>query len=445
MAELVWSRLGQPKIYVEPFAGSVAVLLARPGPLVGLREIVADTDGGLCNTLRALAYGDVEKLAWWADQPSVHQDLTAWHGWLRRWVAENAGRLSEDPFFFDEMAAGRWLWGISLWVGSGWCQTGGAVGDTRPHIADRSGPGVSAQRTGLGVGDQRPSVSDRVPGGRGVSAQRTGLDVGDKRPLVRPGRGGLGVNAQRSDLADSLLVGLPEHDQRPSVSDRSGRGVSAQRTGLDSPDKRPHVSDRARGGQGVSAQRVQLDDPYDKRPSVSHRARGGRGVSAQRATLSDGNLDSWHQMAGGRRTRPALLEWFHRLQERLHGVVIINRDWTSCLTPTLLARTRTSYDPTVGVFLDPPYLTDNRADLYGSDLHGSSDAAAVESYEWAVANGDDLRVAYCAHAGDFPVPDGWEVHTQSFEGINRADRHETRRDLVMFSPACHSDPQGALF
>ena len=104
------------------FAGSLAVGLARPGG-AGPREIVCDTDGGLCNLWRALAWGDVERVAWWADYPTIHQDLTARHRWLRRWVDVNADRLSDDPTFFDEQAAGWWAWGVSLWIGGGWCAT----------------------------------------------------------------------------------------------------------------------------------------------------------------------------------------------------------------------------------------------------------------------------------------------------------------------------------
>ena len=39
LAPQIWERLGNPEVYVEPFAGSLACLLARPdGP--GPREIV---------------------------------------------------------------------------------------------------------------------------------------------------------------------------------------------------------------------------------------------------------------------------------------------------------------------------------------------------------------------------------------------------------------------
>lgn len=343
IAQLVWSRFGNPGVYAEPFAGSLAVLLARPHG-AGPREIVCDIDGGLCNAWRALQH-DPEEVAFWADYPTIHQDLTARHRYLVRWIHENSERLSSDEHFYDPKVAGWWLWGISLWIGGGWCAIDR---DIIPHV--------------------------KFVSGQGVSAQRTGLDVADKRPLV------------------------------------GGQGVSAQRTGLDNPPGEP----------------VQPQDPSPDRPKPSVCDSCGRGMSTLRPT------------------RPALISWFAALQERLFRVVVLNRSWQSALTPTLLAQTRAP-KPDVAVFLDPPYRTDDRSStLYGSDIAGDSDDVAVASYEWAVEHGEKFRVAYCMHEGDFPVPAGWETHTMTFGGINDPER-QSRRDLVMFSPACLGDPQGALF
>ena len=64
-APLVWGALGDPSGYVEPFAGSAAVLLARPA-FTGRRvETINDADGWLVNTWRAIALhpGDVARHA----------------------------------------------------------------------------------------------------------------------------------------------------------------------------------------------------------------------------------------------------------------------------------------------------------------------------------------------------------------------------------------------
>ena len=182
-ADEIWSRFGKPDVYAEPFAGSLAVLLANPNPAP--REIVCDTDGGICNFWRALR-ADPEQVAHHADYPTIHQDLTARHAWLRRWVAEHSHRLMEDPDYYSAKAAGWWVWGISIWIGGGWCQTGS---EKMPAVTKevRAGQGVSAQRdqvpnmrSGDGVSAQRdkiPHVSGKAFGGKGVSAQR------DKRLL----------------------------------------------------------------------------------------------------------------------------------------------------------------------------------------------------------------------------------------------------------------------
>ena len=54
--ETVWAALGDPENYVEPFAGSAAVLLARP-PHKGRRaETLNDADGWLVNMWRAIQH-----------------------------------------------------------------------------------------------------------------------------------------------------------------------------------------------------------------------------------------------------------------------------------------------------------------------------------------------------------------------------------------------------
>ena len=142
-----------PQFYVEPFAGSLACLLARPGG-AGQREIVCDLDGGIVNFWRAMEV-DPDEVAYWADYPSFHQDLTARHKWLKEWFVEHASELSDDPHFCDSKVAGWWVWGISLWIGGGWCHVDS---DKRPQANNwGTGQGVSAQKI------TRPRPSDMVP------------------------------------------------------------------------------------------------------------------------------------------------------------------------------------------------------------------------------------------------------------------------------------------
>lgn len=405
----IWDRLGDPTVYVEPFAGSLACLLSRPGG-AGHREIVCDLDGGICNWWRAVT-AEPEAVAEWADYPTIHQDLTARHRWLYRWFEEHRDRLTEDPLFYDAQAAGWWVWGISIWIGGRWCQPAAADEKTIPFPG---GGGVSAQRKTFPP-ERRPHCS----GGQGVSAQSR---PPERRPEVPGTGGGRGVAAQRRTFPEERM---------PQVSQGGGRGVSAQRVTFPE-DKRPYVADRD-GGQGVSAQRGTFPVP-DKRPHVDARI-GGRGVAAQRHALMPDRRD-------------LLVAWFRRLQERLARVVVLNRSWESALTPSLLMRTATSRNPPVGVLLDPPYRLDTGRDsnIYISDADGTSNDAATASWEWALEHGDDIRICYCCHAGDFEIPDGWTSYTAPFKGIRDPERRATVEDMLIFSPACEPQAtQATLF
>ena len=89
----------------------------------------------------------------------------------------------------------------------------------------------------------------------------------------------------------------------------------------------------------------------------------------------------------------------------------------------------------------PPYVTNERASaLYQSDVDGTSDDAARESYEWAVEHGGRYRIAYASHEGDFPLPEGWTTEYRRFRTAGNR-----RRDCVMFSPACLNADRSSLF
>jgi len=125
-ADAVWRFLG-PNVpnYVEPFAGSLAVLLRRPGG-AGKIETVNDLDGGIVNFWRAVTT-EPEAVEHWCDWPVSEIDLHARHRWLRARLGEMAEQLRADPDFFDPKAAGWWVWGISQWIGKA-SGTGGVHG-----------------------------------------------------------------------------------------------------------------------------------------------------------------------------------------------------------------------------------------------------------------------------------------------------------------------------
>ena len=74
IAALVWARLGEPKQYIEPFAGSAAMLLGAPE---GARvETINDADGFVANFWRAVA-ADVEASERATGRADIHDAFLA--------------------------------------------------------------------------------------------------------------------------------------------------------------------------------------------------------------------------------------------------------------------------------------------------------------------------------------------------------------------------------
>ena len=184
----VWATLGDVDNYVEPFAGSLAVLLNRPpSRREKMTETVNDADGFLANFWRAVAT-DPEAVAAWADWPVNETDLFARHLWL-----VNTGRsrlldgLESDPEWYDPQIAGWWVWGVNSWIGSGWCAgTGPWTHDDDghivklPHLGD-AGQGVNRKlphlgNAGQGVNRKLPHLGDAGRAGFwNLDIRRTGI------------------------------------------------------------------------------------------------------------------------------------------------------------------------------------------------------------------------------------------------------------------------------
>jgi DNA adenine methylase len=166
-ADLIWQRLGDTPNYVEPFAGSLAVLLARPKP--GRIETVNDLDGLLSNFWRAVKYAP-DEVARWADWPVSECDLHARHLWLVGQIEGLSGRLMADPDYCDAKIAGWWVWGLCSWIGSGWCSGNGpwrAVDGVL--VKGNAGQGINRQlphlgNAGQGINRQLPHLGDAGQG-----------------------------------------------------------------------------------------------------------------------------------------------------------------------------------------------------------------------------------------------------------------------------------------
>ncbi len=211
VADVVWKFFGDVPNYVEPFAGSLAVLLGRP--TAPRTETVNDLDCYISNFWRSVQ-ADPEAVARFADWPVNEADLHARHRWL---VGRDdfRQRMHADAEYFDAKVAGWWVWGIAQWIGGGWCSGGGfpkairpkeqtpdiyiprtihfdrSLEQNRPHL-DRGGRGVHGAEAWMA----RPQLH---AGGAGVVGS-----LKNKRP--RLWRGGSGVQGRRPELIGRTLT-----------------------------------------------------------------------------------------------------------------------------------------------------------------------------------------------------------------------------------------------
>lgn len=192
-AALIWARLGDVANYVEPFAGSLAILLGRPTE--SRIETVNDLDAMISNFWRAVSLAP-DEVAQYADWPVSEPDLHARHRWLVAQLPSHRERMMMDSEYFDAKIAGWWVWGLSQWIGSGWCQGARLERDkgTRPDVhGDRQGHGIHS------VIAKRPHCGT-AGSGSGSGVHRTGLHK--KRPVAggdNPGRGVHSLQTPRSN------------------------------------------------------------------------------------------------------------------------------------------------------------------------------------------------------------------------------------------------------
>ena len=160
----VWAALGDPVNYVEPFAGSAAMLLGRP--VIGKVETINDADGFVANFWRAVSR-DAAAVVQHVDWPVNEIDLFARHGWLVRAAKGLRQRLEADPDYYDVRMAGWWCWGACNWIGDGWCRGDGLwVSDGEQVMNIRKLPHLG--EAGKGVNRRLPHLGDGVNARRAV-------------------------------------------------------------------------------------------------------------------------------------------------------------------------------------------------------------------------------------------------------------------------------------
>ena len=179
VAPIIWEALGQPKHYIEPFAGSCAILLGRPdyNPQKHM-ETICDKDGYVANVWRSLQM-EPDEVAKVCDWPVNHADLNA----RRRYLLKNADlllNLCDDPEYHDVKMAGYWIWAASCWIGSGLTRP-----DSMPRVDGEVGvnqfrgkrPDIAKQGKGI-------CQNAVIAGGRPQVARQGGVHALNQIPLL---------------------------------------------------------------------------------------------------------------------------------------------------------------------------------------------------------------------------------------------------------------------
>lgn len=224
VASEIWKRIGNVPVYVEPFLGSAAVLLARPDvdPDTQL-EHVNDKHGFIPNFWRAIQH-DPEAVAHYADYPQFECDYHARHAWLVMQADDMQSRLEGDPDYYNAKIAGYWVWGMVLTIGGGFCsglgpwqsidgkliksnQTTNGIPRRRIHHSD-TGPGILAER-GKDLRGYLQSLAARFH-------RRVRVSCGDWLRLMKPGVC-WGLNDNNPTLTGILLDPPYSHAEREKV------------------------------------------------------------------------------------------------------------------------------------------------------------------------------------------------------------------------------------
>ncbi len=427
VAGLVWSHLGNPANFIEPFANSAATLLLRPDP--GKIETINDANDYVANFWRAVKH-DPEAVVEYADQPVNEIDLHARHRWLVGWGkpepivphrfarhpllrdawlagagCEPDGRIAAwrelmkgDPEFYDAKIAGWWVWGSCCWIGSGWCER--PESEKMPILRGYPGGGNGQGVNMAGPSLKLPDISGHANGsGRGVH-QASG--PAQNKPLLRGDAGAAGQGVHSSGQPRQKIPLLGGRSEAESM----GRGVHA---------KGPSDSHRP-----------QLADQYAR----------GRGVHSNDAAGTCAERRAW------------LLDWFGRLSDRLRTVRVCCGDWLRvCDSESVTTRIGTT-----GIFLDAPYKTHladgsaNRSgNLYANDKSQDVNRLVDDVIAYCVERGNrpGFRIAACCYAGE-----GYEVLAElgwkcdewkasgGYSNRNKAGNANAARERIWFSPHC---------
>lgn len=147
VAELVWSKFGNCKNFVDPFMGSNSILLACPlDPKPTMT--VNDQDHLLVNFFRAVKNNPLG-VAYWADGEVHEVELNMRHRWIKEKRTYIKDVVESGIESYDAKVAGWWVHGLCNFVGSGYCTP--IKSDQKPYMSS------------AGQGITRIDTRDRIP------------------------------------------------------------------------------------------------------------------------------------------------------------------------------------------------------------------------------------------------------------------------------------------
>lgn len=294
VAHLVWERFGDVPNYVEPFAGSLAVLLARPHE--AKTETVNDKDAHLSNFWRAVQVDPVE-VALWAGHPVSEVDILARHRWLAGVHPDFFQRMRTEPEFYNAKLAGWWLYGICSWIGGGWCrQRGDGNQPQLPHLGN----------AGMGINRKLPHLGDA---GRGILLWM--LELAERLRRVRVACGDwtrvLGESVTVKHGVTGVLLDPPYSDDEHEIeyaTDAGGVADDVRTWAVENGDN-PMLRIALCGYEGEH----EMPDGWVK---LAWKARGGYGSQGQGAGRTNAGREriwfSPHCLKGGLHAQPLFAE-----------------------------------------------------------------------------------------------------------------------------------------
>lgn len=188
VAQTIWQGFGDIDNYIEPFAGSLAVLLANPNhPKL---ETVNDINCHIVNFWRAIS-NDPNSVAKIADYPVTEADLHARHHWIvSQTTPEFIQKITTNPEFYDLKMAGWWVWGMCASIGDNWLKPKGLK--ALPLLSS-CGIGINARSADIVTWFQ--ALQTRV--------RKVRITCGDWKRILTPS-----VTFQNKNMAKGKTVGV---------------------------------------------------------------------------------------------------------------------------------------------------------------------------------------------------------------------------------------------